>query len=87
MQSTNNYISLNNGTRMPKIGYGIFRMTDEKECEEVVFQALNAGLVSACTEISGVKNWESDSIIAFPTFVIYPFNPFDWRIISSTTIS
>ena len=28
---------------MPPIGYGVFRMTDEKQCEDAVFQALNAG--------------------------------------------
>lgn len=28
---------------MPPIGYGVFRMTNEKECEEAVLQALNSG--------------------------------------------
>lgn len=28
---------------MPKIGYGIFRMTGEKECEEAVVQAIKTG--------------------------------------------
>ncbi len=36
-------ITLNNGTKMPLIGYGVFRMTDEKECEEAVYQAIQAG--------------------------------------------
>ena len=36
-------LTLNNGTKMPPIGYGIFRMTDEKECEEAVLQALKTG--------------------------------------------
>lgn len=36
-------IVLNNGICMPRIGYGVFRMTDEKQCEEAVLQALNAG--------------------------------------------
>ena len=43
MKKTNNSIILNNGTSMPLIGYGVFRMTDEKECEEAVLQALKAG--------------------------------------------
>ena len=28
---------------MPRIGYGVFRMTDEKECEEAVYHAIKAG--------------------------------------------
>lgn len=36
-------LTLNNGTKMPPIGYGVFRMTDEKECEEAVLQALKTG--------------------------------------------
>ena len=43
MEKTDNSISLNNGTYMPPIGYGVFRMTDEKQCEDAVLQALNAG--------------------------------------------
>lgn len=34
---------LNNGTMIPTIGYGVFRMTDQKECEEAVLNALKAG--------------------------------------------
>ena len=29
---------LNNGVEMPKIGYGVFRMTDLKACEEQLFR-------------------------------------------------
>lgn len=43
MEKTDNSISMNNGTYMPPIGYGVFRMTDEKQCEDAVLQALNAG--------------------------------------------
>ena len=42
-QQDNNVITLNNGICMPKIGYGVFRMTDEKECEEAVVQAIKTG--------------------------------------------
>ena len=38
-----NQVILNNGTTMPPIGYGVFRMTDEKECEEAVFRAIHSG--------------------------------------------
>ena len=43
MEKTDNSISMNNGTYMPPIGYSVFRMTDEKQCEYAVLQALNAG--------------------------------------------
>lgn len=36
-------ITLNNGITMSKIGYGVFRMTDAKACEEAVVQAIHAG--------------------------------------------
>lgn len=34
---------LNNGISIPAIGYGVFRITDQKECEDAVLNALNAG--------------------------------------------
>lgn len=37
------YLTLNNGVTMPKIGYGVFRMTDAEACEEAVVQAVHAG--------------------------------------------
>lgn len=37
------YIELYNGVKMPMLGFGVFRIEDEKECEEVVYQALKAG--------------------------------------------
>lgn len=37
------YLTLNNGITMPKIGYGVFRMTDAEACEESVVQAIHAG--------------------------------------------
>ena len=36
-------IVLNNGVRMPGIGYGVFRMTDPEECENAVVQAVKTG--------------------------------------------
>ena len=38
-----NTVLLNNGVAMPKIGYGVFRMTDQTACEEAVVQAIQAG--------------------------------------------
>ena len=36
-------ITLNNGVKMPAIGYGVFRMKDPAECEEAVVQAIQNG--------------------------------------------
>lgn len=37
------HITLNNGVRMPLQGYGVFQITDEKQCEACVNYALEAG--------------------------------------------
>lgn len=37
------YITLNNGVKMPAVGFGVFRITDEVECEEAVLKAIQAG--------------------------------------------
>jgi len=37
------YITLNNGVKMPVIGFGTFRITDLAVCEEAVLAALKAG--------------------------------------------
>ncbi|MFV0481796.1 MAG: aldo/keto reductase [Campylobacteraceae bacterium] len=36
-------VKLNNGVMMPIIGFGVFQITDLKECEQSVFDALTAG--------------------------------------------
>ena len=36
-------IILNNGVKIPAIGYGVFRMKDPAECEEAVVQAIQSG--------------------------------------------
>lgn len=37
------YVTLNNGLKMPMVGFGVFRVPDKKECEESVYQAIKAG--------------------------------------------
>ena len=37
------YQTLNNGLKIPPIGFGVFRVPDKKECEESVYQAIKAG--------------------------------------------
>lgn len=36
-------VTLNNGISMPSIGYGVFRMLDQVECEEAVVNAIKVG--------------------------------------------
>lgn len=38
-----NNITLNNGVQVPPIGFGVFRITDDKQCENAVLQAIQAG--------------------------------------------
>ena len=35
-----NYITLNNGTKMPLEGFGVFQIPDPVECEQVVYNAI-----------------------------------------------
>ena len=37
------FVTLNNSVAMPRIGYGVFRMTDAAACEEAVVQAIQSG--------------------------------------------
>lgn len=37
------YFTLNNGTKMPAEGFGVFQIPDQKECEEVVYNAISTG--------------------------------------------
>ncbi|WP_162254634.1 aldo/keto reductase, partial [Companilactobacillus alimentarius] len=36
-------VKLNNGIEMPQLGFGVFQVTDLKECEDAVLNALQAG--------------------------------------------
>lgn len=37
------YLTLNNGVKMPILGYGVFQISDLKECERCVLDALEVG--------------------------------------------
>ncbi|MGX7196578.1 aldo/keto reductase [Enterococcus olivae] len=37
------YVTLNNGVKMPQLGFGVFQMTDLDECEEIVYEAITHG--------------------------------------------
>lgn len=42
-------VTLNNGVKMPILGFGVYQMTDLKECEQSVLDALEAGYRSLDT--------------------------------------
>lgn len=37
------YVTLSNGNPMPMVGFGVFQITDAKQCEKAVLDALDAG--------------------------------------------
>ncbi|MEI3162764.1 MAG: aldo/keto reductase [Lachnospirales bacterium] len=37
------YVTLNNGVKMPILGFGVYQITDPKDCEQAVVDALRAG--------------------------------------------
>lgn len=37
------YVTLNNGVKMPIVGFGVFQVPDLNQCEEAVLSALKAG--------------------------------------------
>ena len=37
------YKILNNGVKMPVVGFGVFQVKDEEECKRVVLDAIDAG--------------------------------------------
>ena len=37
------YVTLNNGVKMPKAGFGVFQIKDKEECIRVVLDAIDAG--------------------------------------------
>lgn len=37
------YTKLNNGVEMPMVGFGVFQIPDQDQCQEVVEEALRVG--------------------------------------------
>lgn len=37
------YVTLNNGVEMPRLGFGVFQIDDLAECERAVSDALSVG--------------------------------------------
>ena len=45
------YVTLSNGDPMPMVGFGVFQITDAKQCEKAVLDALDAGYRHIDTQI------------------------------------
>lgn len=43
------YVTLNNGVKMPILGYGVYQIPDQAECEQCVLDAINVGYRSIDT--------------------------------------
>lgn len=43
------YVTLNNGVKMPILGYGVYQIADQEECEKCVLDAINVGYRSIDT--------------------------------------
>ncbi|CAH1192087.1 putative oxidoreductase/MSMEI_2347 [Paenibacillus auburnensis] len=43
------YVTLNNGVKMPILGYGVYQIPDHEECERCVLDAINVGYRSIDT--------------------------------------
>jgi len=39
---------LNNGVEIPKIGFGVFRMTNQTDCENAVLHAIILHIAGSC---------------------------------------
>lgn len=46
------YVDLNNGVKMPQLGFGVFQIPDARECEQVVRDAVEVGYRSFDTAAS-----------------------------------
>ena len=46
------YTTLNNGVKMPMVGFGVFQVNDQKQCQMAVENAIEAGYRSIDTAAS-----------------------------------
>ena len=46
------YVTLNNGVKMPMVGFGVFQVNDQKECQQAVETAIEVGYCSIDTAAS-----------------------------------
>ena len=57
------YITLNNGIKMPAVGFGVFQITDKEECIKTVLDAIDVGYRLIDTAQSyGNEEWVGQAI-------------------------
>ena len=57
------YITLNNGIKMPAVGFGVFQITDKEECIKAVLDAIDVGYRLIDTAQSyGNEEWVGQAI-------------------------
>ena len=51
------YVTLNNGVRMPQLGFGVFQVNDADTCKQAVQEAISAGyrLIDTAS-VYGIQN-------------------------------
>ena len=68
------YVTLNNGIKMPKLGYGVYQVSNE-ECERCVLDAINAGYRSIDTaQAYGNEEAVGNAISKCASLSTYPLN-------------
>lgn len=63
-----NYITLNNGVKMPQLGYGVYQVSQE-ECERCVLDALQVGYRSIDTAQSYFNEEQVSTAIENPVWI------------------
>ena len=54
------YVTLNNGIKMPLLGFGTFQIKDPAECERAVWDAIDVAIVSSTLPLPTAtrRQWE-----------------------------
>lgn len=63
-----NYITLNNGVKMPQLGYGVYQVSQE-ECERCVLDALQVGYRSIDTAQAYFNEEQVGTAIENPVWI------------------
>lgn len=66
------YVTLNNGIKMPKLGYGVYQVSNE-ECERCVLDAISAGYRSIDTAQSYGMRKRSETLLTNAAFPVRSF--------------
>ena len=62
------YVTLNNGVKMPQLGYGVYQVTKD-ECERCVLDALKAGIVNLEKHIENLQKYGVPVVVTLNSFI------------------